>query len=176
MGRQDHAPTALPPGTRPNTPFTAGWVGPKAGLKIQKHDPCINGGRDRLLSAICLDVVIRSFRSMFDTTFKVICYCLRSRRLVITKVFKFLWSLIGYFLLVDDNKNSNRPFTQHNLYCTKIESLHALHAANVTKPFYSTVVLVRSAGLSAGHTERSDMVRCWAGNLQTVVLCKKRAS
>jgi len=109
-----------------------------------------------------------------DTADKVIYCCLRSRRLVIAKAFKFLWFLVGYFLLVDDNKNSNRPFTQHNSYCTKYESLHVLHAANITGPFHRAVVLVRTACLSAGHTEESDVVRCSAGKLQTVVLRKKR--
>ena len=31
-GGQRHAPTALPPGKRPGTHFTGGWVGPRAGL------------------------------------------------------------------------------------------------------------------------------------------------
>jgi len=31
-GGQSHAPAALPPGKRPGTHFTGGWVGPMAGL------------------------------------------------------------------------------------------------------------------------------------------------
>jgi hypothetical protein len=32
LGGHRHAPAALPPGMRPNTYFTGGWVGPRAGL------------------------------------------------------------------------------------------------------------------------------------------------
>ena len=32
VGGQRHAPAALPPGKIPSTHFTAGWVGPRAGL------------------------------------------------------------------------------------------------------------------------------------------------
>jgi len=32
--------------------------------------------------------------------------------------------LIGYFLLVDDNKNSNRPITQFNIIFTALKSNH----------------------------------------------------
>ena len=41
-------------------------------------------------------------------------------------------------------------------------------------PFDSAVVLVGSACLSAGQTVESDVVRCSAGALQTVVLYNKR--
>jgi hypothetical protein len=32
VGGQLHVPTALPPGMRPGTHCTGGWVGPRAGL------------------------------------------------------------------------------------------------------------------------------------------------
>jgi hypothetical protein len=32
VGGQRHAPAALPPGNRPGTYCTGGWVGPRAGL------------------------------------------------------------------------------------------------------------------------------------------------
>jgi hypothetical protein len=32
VGGQRHAPAALPPGQRPGTHFTGGWVSPRAGL------------------------------------------------------------------------------------------------------------------------------------------------
>jgi hypothetical protein len=32
VGGQPHAPAALPPGKRPGTHCTGGWVGPRAGL------------------------------------------------------------------------------------------------------------------------------------------------
>ena len=32
VGGQRHAPAALPPGKRPDTHCTRGWVGPRAGL------------------------------------------------------------------------------------------------------------------------------------------------
>jgi hypothetical protein len=32
LGNQRHAPAALPPGERPGTHCTGGWVGPRAGL------------------------------------------------------------------------------------------------------------------------------------------------
>jgi hypothetical protein len=32
VGGQRHAPAALPPGNRPGTHCTGGWVGPRAGL------------------------------------------------------------------------------------------------------------------------------------------------
>ena len=32
VGGQRHAPAALPPGKRPSTHCTGGWVGPRAGL------------------------------------------------------------------------------------------------------------------------------------------------
>lgn len=39
-------------GWAPRVGGPQGWVGPKAGLKIQKHDQCINWECDTLLSAI----------------------------------------------------------------------------------------------------------------------------
>jgi hypothetical protein len=35
---QRHVPSALPPGKRPGTPCTRGWVGPKAGL--DEYEKC----------------------------------------------------------------------------------------------------------------------------------------
>jgi len=34
VGGQRHAPAALPPGKRPGTHSTGGWVGPRAGLVV----------------------------------------------------------------------------------------------------------------------------------------------
>ena len=46
-GGQEHDPTTLPPGKRPNTHYTEGWVGPRAALdgwkKIRPHRDSIPG-------------------------------------------------------------------------------------------------------------------------------------
>ena len=40
VGGQRHAPAAIPPGKRPSTHCTGGWVGPKAGLGgCEKYRP-----------------------------------------------------------------------------------------------------------------------------------------
>jgi hypothetical protein len=47
VGGQPHAPAALPPGKRPGTHCTGGWVGPRAGLegcgKPRPHRDSITG-------------------------------------------------------------------------------------------------------------------------------------
>jgi hypothetical protein len=47
VGGQRHAPAALPPGKRPGTHCTGGWVGPTAGLdgygKSRPHRDSIPG-------------------------------------------------------------------------------------------------------------------------------------
>jgi hypothetical protein len=42
MSGQQHAPAALYPRERPVTHFTAGWVGPRAGLDGRKRDLVIS--------------------------------------------------------------------------------------------------------------------------------------